>query len=81
MREVQSKPAANRTIATDIITSTILNFTRRSGISRSQVYVLLGRGELESAKVGGSRLIIEDSYHRLLDRSRVLPKHKPRATQ
>jgi len=81
MSGVQSKPAANATIATDIITSTIPNFTRRSGISRSQVYVLLERGELESAKVGGSRLIIEDSYHRLLDRVRVPPKRKPRATQ
>ena len=81
MRKVQSKRGANRTIATDIITSTITNFTQRSGISRSQVYVLLERGELESAKVGGSRLIIEDSYHRLLDRVRVPPKRKPRPTQ
>ena len=81
MREVQSKRGANRTIATDIITSTVTNFTQRSGFSRSQVYVLLKRGELESAKVGGSRLIIEDSYHRLLDRARVPPKRKPCATQ
>jgi hypothetical protein len=57
-----------------IITSPIKQFSRRSGISRSQVYVLLARGELESVKIGGIRLVIEDSYRRLLEKSRVPPK-------
>jgi hypothetical protein len=61
---------------TDIITSTIREFSRRSGISRSQLYVLLQRGELESSKIGGIRLIHEDSYYRLLERSRVRPKQR-----
>jgi len=61
-------------IETDIVTSTIRNFSRRSGISRSQIYVLLERGDLESSKIGGIRLIHEDSYRRLLERRRVRPK-------
>jgi hypothetical protein len=59
---------------TDVVTSTIRDFSKRSGISRSQIYVLLDRGELESSKIGGIRLIHEDSYRRLLERSRVPPK-------
>jgi hypothetical protein len=61
----------------DIITLPVRDFTRRTGISRSQTYVLLDEGLLESAKVKGTRLIIMSSYDRLLERNRVPPKHKP----
>jgi len=56
------------------ISSTIKDFVKRSGIGRSKVYEMLDSGELESAKVGGMRLIIEDSYRRLLEHHRVPPK-------
>jgi hypothetical protein len=61
----------------EIITLPVRDFTRRTGISRSQTYVLLDEGLLESAKVKGTRLIIMSSYDRLLERSRVAPRHKP----
>jgi hypothetical protein len=57
-----------------VVTSTIRDFSRRSGISRSQIYVLLDRGLLDSSKIGGIRVIHEDSYRRLLERTRVPPK-------
>jgi excisionase family DNA binding protein len=58
----------------DIVTSTVRDFSRRTGISRSYVYVLLSKGELESSKIGGIRLIHEESYLRLLERTRACPK-------
>jgi hypothetical protein len=61
----------------EIITLPVRDFTRRTGISRSQTYVLLHEGLLESAKVKGTRLIIMSSYDRLLERNRVPPRHKP----
>jgi hypothetical protein len=63
----------------DIVTLTVRDFIQRSGISRSQTYVLLDEGLLESAKVKGTRLILWDSYERLLARSRVPPRLKPPA--
>ena len=61
----------------NVVTSTIRNFSERTGISRSYVCVLLDKGELESSKIGNIRLIHEDSYLRLLERNRVPPKGTP----
>jgi hypothetical protein len=58
----------------DVITAPIRDFCRRSGISRTQVYRMLDRGLLESVKIDDMRLIVLDSYRKLLDRSRVPPK-------
>jgi excisionase family DNA binding protein len=59
----------------EVVTSTIRSFSKRTGLSRSYIYVLLQKGDLESSKIGGVRLIHEDSYLRLLARNRVPPKH------
>ena len=53
---------------TEIITATIPEFRRLSGISRSRIYELLDRGEIESVHIGARRLIIIDSYRRLIKR-------------
>ena len=53
---------------TEIITATIPEFRRLSGISRSRIYELLDRGEIESVHIGARRLIIIDSYRRLIER-------------
>jgi hypothetical protein len=58
----------------EIITSRVTAFCQRSGLSRSKVYLLMERGELESLKIDGNRLIVEESYRRLIERSRVAPK-------
>jgi hypothetical protein len=52
----------------DRITATIPEFRRLSGISRSRIYELLDAGELESVHLGTRRLIVIDSYRRLLVR-------------
>jgi hypothetical protein len=50
----------------DRITATIPEFRRLSGIGRSRIYELLNAGELESIHLGARRLIVIDSYRRLL---------------
>jgi hypothetical protein len=52
------------------ITTTIPEFRRLSGIGRSRIYELLEAGELESVHIGVRRLILVDSYRRLIERQR-----------
>ena len=54
----------------DRITATIPEFRRISGIGRSRIYELLDAGELESIHIGSRRLILIDSYRRLIERCR-----------
>jgi excisionase family DNA binding protein len=35
--------------------------------SRSQVYVLIGKGELESAKIGGARRVTQNQLRRYIE--------------
>jgi hypothetical protein len=53
------------------ITATIPEFRRLSGISRSRIYELLDAGEIESIHIGTRRLILMDSYKRLIERQRA----------
>jgi hypothetical protein len=55
----------------NIITTTIPEFRRLSGISRSRIYELLDAGEIESVHIGARRLILIESYRRLIDRLRA----------
>jgi hypothetical protein len=59
-----------QTDAHDIITATIPEFRRISGISRSRIYQLLDAGELESIHVGARRLVLIRSYLDLIERGR-----------
>jgi hypothetical protein len=52
------------------ITTTIPEFRRISGISRSRIYELLDAGELQSVHIGVRRLIIIKSYLDLIERQR-----------
>jgi len=54
----------------DRISATIPEFRRLSGIGRSRIYELLKAGELESIHIGSRRLILIDSYRRLIERCR-----------
>src|SRR5271169_2833398 len=54
----------------DRITATIPEFRRLSGIGRSRIYELLDAGELESVYIGSRRLILIDSYRKLIERHR-----------
>jgi len=53
------------------ITTTISNFCRLTGCGRSKTYELLAEGTLESIKIGKRRLIVLDSYHKLIERQRA----------
>jgi len=53
-----------------LITASIVNFCEMSDLGRSKVYELLDAGDLDSIKVGKRRLIILDSYHKLIERQR-----------
>jgi hypothetical protein len=55
----------------DRITATIPEFRRLSGIGRSRIYELLDAGEIESIYLGTRRLILIDSYRRLIERQRT----------
>ncbi len=57
--------------ADTIISASISEFSRISGISRSKTYELLDAGELESIRVGSRRLILLDSFWCLIERARV----------
>jgi excisionase family DNA binding protein len=60
------------------ITATIPEFRRLSGISRSRIYELLDAGEIESVHIGTRRLILVDSYLKLIERQRAA-KNQPGA--
>jgi hypothetical protein len=62
----------------DRITSTVAQFIKRSGMGKTKVYELINRGDLETAKIDNTRLVLEESYRRLLNRSRVPPERHVR---
>jgi hypothetical protein len=53
--------------ADDIITAPIARFCEMAGIGRSQTYKMIAAGELESVVLGGRRLIVIDSWRRLVE--------------
>jgi hypothetical protein len=53
-----------------IITASIAEFSRLSGIGRTRVYELIGDGSIDSILIGKRRLVVIDSYRRLIERQR-----------
>jgi hypothetical protein len=55
-------------IPAHIITATIPEFCRMSGIGRAVTYELIdnGKGPLKSIKIGKRRLIVVDSYRQMV---------------
>jgi len=66
------------TIADRVITAPAAEFCILSGLGRTKTYELLGTGELDSITIGKRRLIIIDSYRRLIERQRAEGKVFPR---
>ncbi len=66
------------TIADRVITAPVAEFCILSGLGRTKTYELLGTGELDSITIGKRRLIIIDSYRRLIERQRAEGKVFPR---
>jgi len=57
-----------KTIPTDIITTPVPEFLSISGLGRSLAYDMMADGRLQSIKIGKRRLIVIDSYRRLIER-------------
>lgn len=57
-------------IADRVITAPVAEFCILSGLGRTKTYELLGSGQLDSITIGKRRLIIIDSYRRLIERQR-----------
>jgi excisionase family DNA binding protein len=53
------------------ITATVSDFCHLTGIGRSLVYEMIGDGRLDSILIGKRRLIVLDSYRRLIERQRA----------
>lgn len=51
------------------ITITVKRFTEISGICRSTTYEMIKSGALRSVRIMGKRLIVVESYHRLVQQS------------
>jgi hypothetical protein len=58
-------------IPTRFITAPIAEFCAWSGLGRTKVHELLDGGELDSIKIGKRRLILLDSYRRLIEQKRA----------
>lgn len=54
-----------------IITATVNEFCRMAGIGRTLLYQLIGTGDLDTITIGKRRLIVLDSYRRLIERQRA----------
>ena len=54
-----------------IISAPINEFCALSGQGRTKVYEMLDRGELASIKIGKRRLILIDSFRKLIERQRA----------
>jgi excisionase family DNA binding protein len=61
----------------DVITASIQQFIKISGLGNTTIYRMLNEGELESVNVGRRRLIVIDSYRRYLERNRGAPATSP----
>lgn len=56
---------------TDRITAPIGEFCKLAGIGRSLVYEMISDGRLDSILIGKRRLVVIESYHRLVERQRA----------
>jgi len=62
-------------ISDRIISAPISEFCALSGLGRTKVYEMLDSGELTSIKIGKRRLILIDSFRKLIERQRAT--HSP----
>jgi hypothetical protein len=61
------------TISSHIISMTVPDFRAASGLGNTVVYEMIGDGRLESIKIGKRRLILLDSYRRLIENQLSAP--------
>jgi len=75
-----SDPREGETIWDRYITMPVEPFSRTTGIGRTKIYELLATQDLESIVIGRRRLILLDSYRRLIEKQRsATPTARPAA--
>jgi hypothetical protein len=65
-------------LPTDIISTSVPEFSRLSGLGQSTIWAMLHDGRLESIAVGRRRLVLIASYHRLIEQQRASPRQDAR---
>lgn len=74
-------PPSSKSPSIEPISIRISEAVRMTGLSRSKIYLLIGEGEIEAAKVGRATLIFVDSLRRFLgEHRRPLPKSKAKSS-
>jgi excisionase family DNA binding protein len=63
---VHQKTKPDLAPATDAITAPVDKFCVLSGLGKNTVYQMIGDGRLASIKIGRRRLVVVDSYRRLI---------------
>ena len=61
----------------DILAASVKDFSRRTGLGVTKIYELLNDGPLESITIGQKRLILLESWHKLVEKSRGTPAERP----
>jgi hypothetical protein len=64
----------------NIVTTPIPRFKEVSGLGMTKIYELLNNGQLQSITIGKRRLIVMESWHRLIARQLGTPAEAPAAS-
>jgi excisionase family DNA binding protein len=62
--------------ATDAITAPVDKFCGLSGLGKNTVYQMIGDGRLASIKIGRRRLVVVDSYRRLIQEEQAAQRSR-----
>ena len=62
--------------ASDAITAPVDKFCILSGLGKNTVYQMIGDGRLASIKIGRRRLVVVDSYRRLIQEEQAVQRSR-----
>jgi excisionase family DNA binding protein len=73
---MQQKTNPDLPPATDAITAPVDKFCVLSGLGKNTVYQMIGDGRLASIKIGRRRLVVVDSYRRLIQEEQAAQRSR-----
>jgi excisionase family DNA binding protein len=73
---MQQKTKPELPPATDAITAPVDKFCGLSGLGKNTVYQMIGDGRLASIKIGRRRLVVVDSYRRLIQEEQAAQRSR-----
>jgi hypothetical protein len=65
-------------VPADIISAPVREFSRISGLGESTIWAMIHDGRLESIAIGRRRLVLIESYRRLIEQQRAAPPRDAR---